>query len=321
MASFYPCVKNHASGYTFYISLVSQANTKIMQANPTLAAGDVKIAIDDGAPANLDTLPVVDADFTKRVKVVLSQANTNGDNITLIFSDAAGAGCDLTINIQTVPYRFDNLDAAITSRMATYTQPTGFLAATFPTTVASTTNITAGTITTVTNLTNAPTSGDLTATMKTSVTTACTASTPTAAAVTGAVGSVTANVTVGGYAAGQTPADSILEVPANKLVTDANGYVTEASVDGIKKNTALSNFEFFMVDSTDHVTGKTGLTVTAERSIDGAAFGACANAVSEVSAGIYKINLATTDLNGDVITLKFTATGADARLVTIKTNV
>jgi hypothetical protein len=49
------------------------------------------------------------------------------------------------------------IDAAITSRMATYTQPTGFLAATFPTTVASTTNITAGTITTVTNLTNLPT--------------------------------------------------------------------------------------------------------------------------------------------------------------------
>lgn len=89
---------------------------------------------------------------------------------------------------------------------------------TFPTgaTLASTTNITAGTITTATNLTNAPTAGDLTATMKTSVTTACsastpvatvsgdlsatmktsvttacTASTPTAAAVTGAVGSVT----------------------------------------------------------------------------------------------------------------------------------
>lgn len=47
-------------------------------------------------------------------------------------------------------------DADVSSRMATYTQPTGFLAATFPTTVASTTNITAGTITTVTNLTNLP---------------------------------------------------------------------------------------------------------------------------------------------------------------------
>lgn len=36
-----------------------------------------------------------------------------------------------------------NINGTITSRMATYSQPTGFLAATFPTTVASTTNITA----------------------------------------------------------------------------------------------------------------------------------------------------------------------------------
>lgn len=50
----------------------------------------------------------------------------------------------------------NRIDAAVTSRMATYTQPTGFLAATFPATVASTTNITAGTLTTVTNLTNLP---------------------------------------------------------------------------------------------------------------------------------------------------------------------
>lgn len=59
-----------------------------------------------------------------------------------------------------------------------------------PAAPASTTNITAGTITTATNLTNAPTAGDLTATMKTSVTTAATAATPIAASVTGAVGSV-----------------------------------------------------------------------------------------------------------------------------------
>lgn len=53
--------------------------------------------------------------------------------------------------------------------------------------LATPTNITAGTITTVTNLTNAPTAGDLTAAMKASVTTAATAATPTAAAVTSAV--------------------------------------------------------------------------------------------------------------------------------------
>ena len=55
---------------------------------------------------------------------------------------------------------------------------------TFPSSIASPTNITAGTITTVTNLTNAPTAGDLTVTMKTSVTTAATAATPTVTAGT-----------------------------------------------------------------------------------------------------------------------------------------
>lgn len=59
---------------------------------------------------------------------------------------------------------------------------------TFPSSVASPTNITAGTITTVTNLTNAPTSGDFTATMKTSLNAA------TPASVAGSVGSVTGNV-------------------------------------------------------------------------------------------------------------------------------
>jgi hypothetical protein len=59
---------------------------------------------------------------------------------------------------------------------------------TFPTSVASPTNITAGVITTVTNLTNAPTVGDFTAAMKTSLNAA------TPASVVGAVGSVTGSV-------------------------------------------------------------------------------------------------------------------------------
>lgn len=107
-----------------------------------------------------------------------------------------------------------NLDTTVSSRMATYTQPTGFLAATFPLTLASTTNITAGTIATVTNLTNAPTNGDLTATMKASVTTAATAATPIAASVSGAVGSVTGNV--GGNVVG-----SVASVTADVGITQA----------------------------------------------------------------------------------------------------
>lgn len=101
------------TAYTFYVSLVSQSDTKTFQANPSLTAGDVKVAIDDGAPANLATLPVVDADYTKRVKVALSSSEMNGDNITVIFSDASGAEwCDLTVNLQTVTNQFDDLATA-----------------------------------------------------------------------------------------------------------------------------------------------------------------------------------------------------------------
>jgi len=66
-------------------------------------------------------------------------------NITGNLSGSVGSVTGLTAS---------NLDATISSRMATYAQPTGFLAATFPAgTVANTTNITAGIITTATNLT------------------------------------------------------------------------------------------------------------------------------------------------------------------------
>jgi len=113
MASYVPCKKNDANGYIFYVSLVSQANTKIFQANPTYAAGDIQVAVDDAAPGNVDAV-AIDADFTKRVKITLSQAQTNGDNLTVICSDAAGAEwCDLTINIQTSAQTLDEIDVNV----------------------------------------------------------------------------------------------------------------------------------------------------------------------------------------------------------------
>lgn len=149
--------------------------------------------------------------------------------------------------------------------------------------LATPTNITAGTITTVTNLTNAPTNGDLTATMKASVT----AAVPTAAAIGTQVWSTS---------------DRALSDPA-----------------GFKKNTAVANFMFLMVDAADHITPLTGATVTAERSIDGGAFASCSNSVSEVASGMYKISFSAADMNGDIISFKFTASGADPRYITIST--
>ena len=97
--------------------------------------------------------------------------------------------------------------------------------------LATPTNITAGTITTVTNLTNAPTNGDLTATMKTSVTTAATAATPIAASVTGAVGSVTGAVgSVTGAVGSVTGAVGSVTAPVTAgTVSDKTGYALSSA--------------------------------------------------------------------------------------------
>lgn len=88
-----------------------------------------------------------------------------------------------------------------------------------------------------------------------------------------------------------------------------------------KKNTAFTNFVFPIMDSATPTLPKTGLTITPTRSIDGAAFGGCANAVVEIGAtGFYKIDFATTDLNGNEITFKMApSAGGLTRTFTIVT--
>lgn len=85
----------------------------------------------------------------------------------------------------------------------------------------------------------------------------------------------------------------------------------------IKKNTSLSNYHFLMTDSTTHnpVAGK---TVTATRVIDNGTFGAgTLSTVTEISGGMYRIDLPAADLNGNVVTLKFSASGCDDLFVTL----
>ena len=98
--------------------------------------------------------------------------NITAGTITTVSTVTGGATASAVSSLQTTVNTINVNTASCGSPMQAYTQPTGFLSATFPTTVASPTNITAGTITTTTNLTNAPTVGDLTATMKASVVTA-----------------------------------------------------------------------------------------------------------------------------------------------------
>lgn len=106
----------------------------------------------------------------------------------------------------------------------------------------------------------------------------------------------------------------------NRTLGAVSGAVGSVTGIAIKKNTALANFPFFMVLSSDHVTPATGLTVAVARSIDGGAFGASTNTpATEISAGCYKISLSAADLNGTTIILKMTAATADQRTIIIAT--
>ena len=130
------------------------------------------------------------------------------------------------------------------------------------------------------------------------------------------VGEVVGHFTIGRSAAAVDLANATDGLGAIKAET---ALIVADLPQRVTKNVALANFPIKMVDATDYATAETGLTVTATRSLDGAAFGACANAVSEVASGWYKINLDAADLNGDTVVLRFTATGAAPREVVLIT--
>src|SRR3990167_7842866 len=118
MTTYVPPKKNTA--FVFYVSLPSVASSGVFQDNPTLAAGDAKVSIDGGALSNLATLPVVTPANSKAVKVSLSAAEMNGDNITVVLSDAAGAEwADVIIGLQTTSIQFDDIDAAAITAAST----------------------------------------------------------------------------------------------------------------------------------------------------------------------------------------------------------
>lgn len=78
------------------------------------------------------------------------------------------------------------------------------------------------------------------------------------------------------------------------------------------QSSTLYPIMFLLVDSTDHVTGKTGLTPTVTISKNGAAFASPAGAVTELGSGWYALAGNATDRAtlGDLI-IHATGTGAD----------
>ena len=111
-------------------------------APPTAAAVATTLWQDLLAGADFGTAGSIGALLKLDIDATISSRSTFAGGAVASVTGAVGSVAGLTAA---------NLDVAVSSRMATYTQPTGFLAATFPAALASPTNITAGTVTTVTN--------------------------------------------------------------------------------------------------------------------------------------------------------------------------
>lgn len=111
----------------------------------------------------------------------------------------------------------------------------------------------------------------------------------------------------------ETNADDLLvsgkSTTANVVVVGAPAHITTIAISNLKKNTALANFPFMMTNSTTNAP-EPSATVTAQRKIDGGAFSpGTLSAVTNVGGGMYAIDFAAADRNGNVVTLQVTAPG------------
>jgi len=115
------------SGAITAAAIASSAFTSAKFATGALANGVFAAGAIDAAALAADTI---------------TAAKLAADVTTELQNGLATSASQMTLQT-TANNIYTNTDVATSTRMATYTQPTGFLAATFPGTVASTTNITA----------------------------------------------------------------------------------------------------------------------------------------------------------------------------------
>lgn len=100
-----PPIKNVS--FTCYVSLKDLATPGTLRNNPTLASGDVKVSIDGGAFTNIDAggtaVPTVTPASSVAIKLVLTAAEMNGDNIVVTFIDQTNPKewADYMLNIVT----------------------------------------------------------------------------------------------------------------------------------------------------------------------------------------------------------------------------
>ena len=217
-----------------------------------------------------------------QIATAVWQDTTAGDFITSgsvgkSVMNGVALGTGLTVNDITTKTGYSisgtttTLDALSTHGDSTWSTATGF---------ATPTNITAGTITTVTNLTNAPTNGDLTATMKSSVT----AAVPTVVAIQSGLATPT-NITAGTI----TTVTNLTNAPTNgDLTSTMKSSVTTAASAATPTVTAGT------------VSDKTGYALTSayDAAKTAAQAGDAMTVSGTVNANITKVNSITVNGNG-----------------------
>lgn len=95
-------------------------------------------------------------------------------------------------------------------------------------------------------------------------------------------------------------------------------HPTRTVTDGVViRNQPFDDFSFVMFDANGPATG---LSVTGEVSIDGAAFVNIVGTISEVGNGVYAADLLASDTNGDTLMFKFSATDAEDTFLEVITS-
>ena len=110
---------------------------------------------------------------------------------------------------------------------------------------------------------------------------------------------------------------SATEMAADKvtvLAHDAAGGEWDDVAATIKTDD-YANFEFVMYDSNGDP--KAGETVTAQKSVNGGAYGAATNAVAAVSGGTYKIDLTPDIPSTGMVSFEFTSANAKTQTVSL----
>jgi hypothetical protein len=155
--SYTPLLAKKNEEFIFYVALRAAADDDTLQANPTIAAGDVRVSTDGGAFANLGTLPSVDPAADVGVKVTLSASEMNGDNVLVAFEDqTAGEEWKAeSVSIHTYAADVDDLVRSTTPANTLDVSATGEAGVDWanvgtPTSTVGLTNTTCGTVTTLT---------------------------------------------------------------------------------------------------------------------------------------------------------------------------